>query len=227
MNDLALFDLDHTLLPIDSDFEWGQFLVRQGVVDAAAFRARNEAFFAQYQAGTLDPSEYLEFALGTLAAFDPAQLRDLQAQYMRDVIAPAIRPEARALLQRHRDAGDLVGIITATNAFVTAPIARAFGVEHLIAARPELDARGHPTGKLNGTPTQGQGKVTHMHAWLDGLGRPFDSFERSYFYSDSHNDIPLLAVVSHPVATNPSATLTQHATAQGWPLLHLFDASVQ
>jgi HAD superfamily hydrolase (TIGR01490 family) len=227
MNDLALFDLDHTLLPIDSDFEWGQFLVRQGVVDAAAFRARNEAFFAQYQAGTLDPSEYLEFALGTLAAFDPAQLRDLQAQYMRDVIEPAMRPAARALLQRHRDAGDLVGIITATNAFVTAPIARAFGVEHLIAAQPELDGRGHPTGKLVGTPTQGQGKVTHMHAWLDGLGRPFDSFERSYFYSDSHNDIPLLAVVSHPVATNPSATLTQHATAQGWPLLHLFDASVQ
>lgn len=227
MNHLALFDLDHTLLPIDSDFEWGQFLVRQGVVDAAAFQRRNEAFFAQYQAGTLDPVEYLEFALGTLAGFDPAHLQELQTRYMRDVIAPAIRPQARALLRRHQEAGDLVAIITATNAFVTAPIARALDVQHLIAARPELDAHGHPTGKLAGAPTQGHGKVTHMHAWLEGLGRPFDSFERSYFYSDSHNDIPLLSVVSHPVATNPSARLHEHATALGWPLLHLFDASVQ
>ncbi|WP_036170496.1 HAD family phosphatase [Massilia sp. 9096] len=223
MTNLALFDLDHTLLPIDSDFEWGQFLVRQGVVDADAYQRRNEAFFAQYQAGTLDPVEYLEFALGTLAGFAPDQLRALQDKYMREVIEPAIRPQARALLQRHVDAGDLVAIITATNAFVTAPIARAFQVEHLIAARPELDERGHPTGKLAGAPTQGQGKVTHMHAWLDGLGRPFDGFERSYFYSDSHNDIPLLSVVSHPVATNPSARLTEHASAQGWPLLHLFN----
>jgi len=223
MNTLALFDLDHTLLPIDSDYEWGQFLVRHGVVDAAEYARRNDAFFAQYQAGTLDPVEYLEFALGTLAGFAPETLQRLQADYMAEVIAPAIKPAARKLLQQHVDAGDLVAIITATNAFVTAPIARALGVEHLIAARPELDAQGHPTGRLAGTPTQGQGKVTHMHAWLDGLGRPFDSFERSYFYSDSHNDIPLLSVVSHPVATNPSAKLAQHATALGWPLLHLFN----
>jgi HAD superfamily hydrolase (TIGR01490 family) len=223
MSKLALFDLDHTLLPIDSDFEWGQFLVRRGVVDAQAYQQRNEAFFAQYQAGTLDPVEYLEFALGTLAGFDPARLQELHAQYMREVIAPAIRPQALALVRRHLEAGDLVAIITATNAWLTAPIARAFEVEHLIAARPELDGRGHPTGRLAGTPTQGQGKVTHMHAWLDGLGRPFDSFERSWFYSDSHNDIPLLEVVSHPVATNPSARLAQHATALGWPLLQLFN----
>jgi HAD superfamily hydrolase (TIGR01490 family) len=223
MNTLALFDLDHTLLPIDSDYEWGQFLVRHGVVDAVEYGRRNDAFFAQYQAGTLDPVEYLEFALGTLAGFAPATLARLQADYMAEVIEPAIKPAARGLLQRHADAGDLVAIITATNAFVTAPIARALGVGHLIAARPELDAQGHPTGRLAGTPTQGQGKVTHMHAWLDGLGRPFDGFERSYFYSDSHNDIPLLSVVSHPVATNPSAKLAQHATALGWPLLHLFN----
>ncbi|RYF00596.1 MAG: HAD family hydrolase [Oxalobacteraceae bacterium] len=223
MNTLALFDLDHTLLPIDSDYEWGQFLVRHSVVDAVEYGRRNDAFFAQYQAGTLDPVEYLEFALGTLAGFAPATLQRLQADYMAEVIRPAIKPAATALLQRHRDAGDLVAIITATNAFVTAPIAAALGVEHLIAARPELDAAGHPTGRLAGTPTQGQGKVTHMHAWLDGLGRPFDGFERSYFYSDSHNDIPLLSVVSHPVATNPSAKLAQHATALGWPLLHLFN----
>jgi HAD superfamily hydrolase (TIGR01490 family) len=223
MTKLALFDLDHTLLPIDSDYEWGQFLVREKVVDAEQYQRRNDAFFAQYQAGTLDPVEYLEFALGTLAGFTPERLRDLQERYMLDVIEPAIRPRARALLQEHVDGGDLVAIITATNAFITAPIARAFGVEHLIAARPELDERGHPTGKLAGTPTQGQGKVTHMHAWLDGLKQPFDSFERSYFYSDSHNDIPLLSVVSHPVATNPSARLTEYASAHGWPLLHLFN----
>jgi HAD superfamily hydrolase (TIGR01490 family) len=223
MSNLALFDLDHTLLPIDSDYEWGQFLVRKNVVDAEAYQRRNDAFFAQYQAGALDPVEYLEFALGTLAGFDPADLARLQASYMREVIEPAIRPAARALLDQHRAAGDLVAIITATNAFITAPIARALEVEHLIAARPELDGRGHPTGRLAGTPTQGHGKVTHMHAWLDGLGRPFDSFERSYFYSDSHNDIPLLSVVSHPVATNPSARLAQHATTLGWPLLHLFN----
>lgn len=223
MTDLALFDLDHTLLPIDSDYEWGQFLVRKGAVDADAFRRRNDAFFAQYQAGTLDPAEYLEFALGTLAGFDPDRLRALQADYVREVIEPAIRPSARALLQKHVDAGDLVAIITATNAFVTAPIARLLDVEHLIAARPVLDDRGHPTGKLDGTPTQGEGKVVHMHAWLDGLGKPFDGFERTYFYSDSHNDIPLLSVVSHPVATNPSARLAAHAHAQGWPLLHLFN----
>jgi HAD superfamily hydrolase (TIGR01490 family) len=223
MSKLALFDLDHTLLPIDSDFEWGQFLVRNKVVDCDAYQRRNEEFFAQYQAGSLDPVEYLEFALGTLAGFDPAHLQALHAQYMRDVIAPAIRPQAVALLQKHLDAGDLVAIITATNGWLTAPIARALNVEHLIAARPQLDERGHPTGKLLGTPTQGHGKVVHMHAWLESLGRPFDTFEQSWFYSDSHNDIPLLSVVSHPVATNPSAKLAQHASSLGWPLLHLFN----
>jgi len=223
MKNLALFDLDHTLLPIDSDYEWGRFLVRHGVVDAEQYQRRNDAFFAQYQAGTLDPAEYLEFVLGTLAGFEPQRLRALQAQYLDEVIEPAISPRARALLQQHVDAGDLVAIITATNAWLTGPIAQKFGVEHLIAARPELDEQGHPTGKLAGTPTQGHGKVVHLHAWLATLGRPFDSFERSYFYSDSHNDLPLLSVVSHPVATNPSATLSQHATASGWPLLHLFN----
>jgi HAD superfamily hydrolase (TIGR01490 family) len=223
MNKLALFDLDHTLLPIDSDYEWGQFLVRIGAVDAAAYARRNDAFFAQYQAGTLDPVEYLEFALGTLARFPRRELDAMHAQYMAEVIEPTVRPAALELVQRHLDAGDLVAIITATNHYVTAPIARLFGVEHHIAAMPETDAGGNLTGKLAGTPTSGPGKVTHMHAWLNRLERPFDSFESSHFYSDSHNDIPLLSVVSHPVATNPSAALASHAHAQGWPLLHLFN----
>ncbi|GGX91866.1 HAD-IB family hydrolase [Massilia dura] len=219
---LALFDLDHTLLPIDSDYEWGQFLCRQGAVDAAAFARRNDEFFAQYQAGTLDPVEYLEFALGTLATFDPAQLAGLQQQFMSEVIEPNILPSARALLQRHLDAGDLVAIVTATNHFVTAPIAKAFGVDYLIAALPEI-VDGRITGRLNGTPTQGHGKILHTRAWLEQMGKTLEHFDHVYFYSDSHNDLPLLSIVSHPVATNPNAVLTRHANEQGWTLLHLFN----
>jgi HAD superfamily hydrolase (TIGR01490 family) len=223
MKHLALFDLDHTLLPIDSDYEWGQFLVRTGAVDAAEFKRRNDDFFAQYQAGTLDPVEYLEFALGTLARFPRRQLDAMHEQFMAEVIQPAIRPRARDLVRRHLDDGDLVAIITATNRFVTEPIARQFGAPHLIAALPQTDEHGNITGKLQGAPTSGAGKVTHMHAWLATLGTPFEAFERSHFYSDSHNDIPLLSVVSHPVATNPNTALATHATALGWPLLHLFN----
>jgi HAD superfamily hydrolase (TIGR01490 family) len=223
MMKLALFDLDHTLLPIDSDFEWGQFLCRVGAVDAVEFKRRNEEFFAQYQAGTLDPVEYLEFSLGTLASFEPGQLAELQQQYMTEVVMPNILPAARALLQKHLDAGDLVAIVTATNHFVVAPIAKAFGVEHLIAAMPERDAAGRITGKLLGTPTQGEGKIVHTKAWLEKLGHSLDSFESVHFYSDSHNDLPLLSIVSHPIATNPNAKLSEHATAQGWPLIHLFN----
>ncbi len=223
MKNLALFDLDHTLLPIDSDYEWGQFLVRTGAVDPVAFKRANDDFFDQYKAGTLDPVEYLEFALGTLARFTRPELDAMHAQFMREVITPAIRPQARALLQQHHDAGDLVCIITATNRFVTAPIAAALGVEHLIAAIPEEDAHGNLTGKLLGSPTSGPGKVTHTHAWLEKIGTPLSGFGSSHFYSDSHNDIPLLSVVTHPVATNPNAALSAHATSLGWPSLQLFN----
>ncbi len=223
MKNLALFDLDHTLLPIDSDYEWGQFLVRIGAVDAHEFKRRNDEFFAQYQAATLDPVEYLAFALGTLARFTRPQLDAMHARFMDEVITPAILPQARALLRKHQDAGDLVCIITATNRFVTAPIAAALGVEHLIAAVPEEDGAGNLTGKLLGSPTSGPGKVTHTHAWLEQIGTPLGGFGSSHFYSDSHNDIPLLSVVTHPVATNPNAALTAHATSLGWPLLQLFN----
>lgn len=223
MTNLTLFDLDHTLLPLDSDYEWGQFLARVGAVDPIAFAQRNADFFAQYQAGTLDPVEYLEFALGTLARFPRRQLDDWHLQFMQEVIQPAVLPVAHALVRQHQDAGDLVVIITATNRFVTAPIARVFGVDHLIAAEPELTAAGDITGKLQGIPTSGIGKVKHLETWLGAKGKSLDSFERSTFYSDSQNDIPLLSVVTHPVATNPNAKLTAHAKAHDWPILHLFD----
>lgn len=220
---LALFDLDHTLIPLDSDYEWGQFLARIGAVDPVAFAKRNGEFFAQYQAGTMDPVEYLEFALGTLAQFKRAQLDQWHAQFMHEVINPAILPPARDLIQRHRDAGDLTAIVTATNRFVTAPIAQAFGVEHLIAAEPEMTPDGELTGKLKGIPTSGAGKVAHTQRWLADMGKSLDQFERSHFYSDSQNDIPLLSAVTHPVATNPNAKLAAHAKAHGWPTLKLFN----
>ncbi|RZI41446.1 HAD family hydrolase [Herbaspirillum sp. HC18] len=220
---LALFDLDNTLIPLDSDYEWGQFLVRIGAVDADEFARRNADFYAQYEAGTLDPVEYLEFALGTLAQFPRKQLDAWRGQFMEEVIHPVIRPVAQDLVKRHRDAGDQVAIITATNKFVTEPIAGLFGVDNLIAAEPETTSDGEITGKLLGIPTSGPGKVVHTNRWLSGQGKSLGSFERSYFYSDSQNDIPLLSAVTNPIATNPNALLKAHAHAQGWPILTLFD----
>jgi HAD superfamily hydrolase (TIGR01490 family) len=220
---LALFDLDHTLLPLDSDYEWGQFLVRIGAVDAEAFAQRNAEFFHRYQIGTLDPVEYLEFAFGILAQFPRTQLDDWHRRFMAEVIEPAIRPVARNLVDKHRTAGDLIAIVTATNRFVTGPIARAFGVENLIAAEAEMTVDGNFTGKPTGTPPYGPGKVVNTTQWLTALGKSFDDFERIHFYSDSQNDIPLLSLATHPVATNPNAKLTAHAQAHGWPILNLFD----
>jgi len=220
---LALFDLDHTLIPLDSDHEWGQFLSRIGAVDPVAFSRRNDEFFAQYQAGTIDPAEYLEFALGNMARFKRQQLDQWHKQFMQEIIQPSIRQEALDLIRRHREAGDLLGIVTATNRFVTEPIARAFGIEHLIAAEPEYTAEGEFTGRLKGIPTSGAGKLTHTQDWLASMGKSLDSFERSHFYSDSQNDIPLLSAVTHPVATNPNAKLAAHAKERGWPILNLFN----
>lgn len=223
MSTLAIFDLDHTLLPLDSDYEWGQFLCRIGAVEPIAFAERNAVFYQQYQNGTLDPIEYLHFAFGTLAKFPRAQLDSWHLQFMEQVIHPAITPAARALVQKHQDAGAETVIITATNRFVTAPIAHALGVVNLIAAEPELDGAGEFTGRPLGTPPFGAGKVTNLTAWLGAQQQALDEFGASYFYSDSQNDIPLLSVVTHPVATNPNDRLAAHAQAQGWPILHLFN----
>lgn len=223
MSKLAIFDLDHTLLPLDSDYEWGQFMCRIGAVDATAFSQRNAVFFQQYQNGTLDPVAYLQFAFDTLAGFTKAQREAWHQQFMYEVIEPSITPAARALVQKHQDNGDLTMIITATNRFVTAPIAQAFGVANLIAAEPELTDDGEFTGKHSGIPPFGAGKVSNLTTWLAARNMALSDFGASYFYSDSQNDIPLLSIVTHPVATNPNARLAEHARAHGWPTLSLFN----
>ncbi|MBY0574237.1 MAG: HAD-IB family hydrolase [Undibacterium sp.] len=226
MQNLALFDLDHTLLPLDSDYEWGKFLTqvlpRSGEVNAQEFSRRNSEYFLQYQHGSLDPVAYLEFALGTLAHFPRAQLDAWHAQFMQEVIQPALLAPAFEIIKQHQEQDDLVAIITATNRFVTEPIATALGIKHLMAAEPELDQSGNITGKLYGVPSSGIGKVVHLQAWLKQHGKDMRDFPKTYFYSDSHNDIPLLSIVSHPIATNPSTTLLAHAEKKAWTLLYLF-----
>lgn len=219
---LALFDLDHTLLPIDSDYEWGQFAVRLGIVDASHHRSENDRFYRQYQQGTLDIHEYLSFQVGPLGAHSCEQLADWHARFMDEVIRPAIRPTALELVARHLDAGDLCAIVTATNEFVTGPIAKAFGVEHLIATTLEC-VDGRFTGRARGTPTYREGKVARTGDWLRALGHDWGSFERSWCYSDSSNDLPLMSHVTDPVATNPDDRLAAHAREHGWPVLRLFE----
>jgi HAD superfamily hydrolase (TIGR01490 family) len=221
---LALFDLDHTLLPIDSDFEWGSLLARKGAVDSAWFARRNAEFYEQYKAGTLDMRAFLAFGLAPLAENDRATLDAWHRDFMRDVIEPNIHERALRMVATHRDAGDLCAIVTATNAFVTAPIARRFGVEHLIATIPE-QVDGRFTGGVRGEPCFRDGKVSRVTAWLESLGASWDSFASSTFYSDSRNDIALLERVTNAVATNPDDTLRAHAITRQWKILSLFDDS--
>ena len=208
---LALFDLDHTLLPLDSDYQWADFLARTGRAgDPEIARARNEDLMRRYNAGELTAEEAAEFMLGLLAAHPPHDLAHWHEQFMQDVIRPSIRPEAVDLVRGHLDAGDLCAIVTATNSFVTGPIARAFGVPHLIATDPQY-VSGRYTGKIQGTPSFKHGKVTRVNEWLANMGLGLANFERSHFYSDSINDLPLLEVVTHPVVTNPSPSLNEIA----------------
>jgi len=215
---LALFDLDNTLLAGDSDFEWAQFLIEQGVLDREVYEARNEEFFAQYKAGTLDIYEFLDFQLKPLSRHPRAVLETWHREFMTRKILPIVRDSARELVERHR--GDLRAIITATNSFVTGPIAAAFGVEHLIATEPE-ERDGEFIGQVTDIPCFREGKVQRLETWLETQGRSLDSFEQSWFYSDSLNDLPLLAKVTHPVAVDPDDTLRAHAQAHGWPVMSL------
>jgi len=218
---LALFDLDHTLLPIDSDYAWGEFTQAIGWTDPVAFKARNDAFYEHYKAGTLDVHAYVRFATEAVRLHGPQAAAAAHARFMDEVIRPAIRPQALELLAAHRRAGDRMIIITATNEFVTTPIARALGVEELIAVRLERGSDGWLTGGIDGVPSMRDGKVTRMNEWLRVRGLGWSDVE-STFYSDSINDRFLLEQVDHPVATNPDASLRALALQRGWRILELF-----
>uniref|UniRef100_UPI00333EBA28 HAD family hydrolase n=1 Tax=Castellaniella defragrans TaxID=75697 RepID=UPI00333EBA28 len=221
---LALFDLDHTLLPFDSDYQWADFLARTGRAgDPQAARQRNDELMRRYNEGTLSAQEAADFMLGLLKLASHEELARWHEAYMAEVVLPGILPAARALVARHRGAGALCAIVTATNEFVTTPIARALDIPHLIATVPERDAQGGYTGRIDGTPSFQAGKVLRVRQWLDSLDRELEDFDESWFYSDSMNDLPLLEVVSHPVATNPSAALRTLANARGWRVLDLFE----
>ena len=212
---LAIFDLDHTLLAGDSDYAWGQFLISRGAVAREEYERENERYYAQYRAGELDIYEFLAFALRPLAEHDRATLDSWHAEFMRTHIAPMMRPEAFDWIAQHRARGDTLLIITATNRFITAPIAAAFGIEHLLATDPE-ERDGRFTGRVAGTPCFREGKITRLQAWL---AERADTLAGSWFYSDSHNDLPLLCAVTNPVAVRPDPILAAHAERHGWPIL--------
>ncbi len=217
---LALFDLDNTLLAGDSDFEWAQFLIAKGVLDREVHAAKNQAFYDDYKAGTLDIRAFLAFQLAPLARHDRAELDAWHREFMAARIRPIIGNPARALVRRHLEADDLCAIVTATNSFVTGPICREFGIPHLVATVPAQE-NGRFTGAARGTPAFREGKIARVEAWLETQGLWWGSFDETRFYSDSLNDLPLLEKVSHPVAVDPDDTLRAHAARKGWPIMRL------
>ncbi|MGE0097675.1 MAG: HAD family hydrolase [Hydrogenophaga sp.] len=220
---LALFDLDHTLIPLDSDHAWGEFTVELGWREAESFSQANDRFYAAYQAGALDIHEYVRFATGAVREHGRAQAAQAHERFMQQVICPAMTEAARHLVRTHQDAGDQVVIVTATNEFVTRPIARAFGVDELIAIELQTDERGEPTGEIRGVPSFREGKVARVEQWLAARGLDWSLVQHSTFYSDSMNDLPLLEKVHEPVATNPDARLRAVALERGWRILNLFE----
>ncbi|WP_133013161.1 HAD family hydrolase [Marinomonas flavescens] len=216
---LAIFDLDGTLLSGDSDYAWGEFLVEKGLVDTQAYKEANDRFFEQYQSGTLDIYEYMAFSLAPLTLFNNEELIKLHNTFMAEKVAPMMQDKAKALLKHHKDQGHFLLMITATNQFVTGPIADALGMDHIIAPIPEI-INNRYTGKTVGVPSFQEGKVTRLNDWLAETGH---SMEGSYFYSDSRNDLPLLELVTHPVAVDADPTLTEIAKERGWPHISLRD----
>lgn len=218
---LVLFDLDNTLLAGDSDYLWGEFLVEKGIVDGVAYREANERFYEQYREGCLDIAEFLRFALKPLAENEPDRLYAWREDFIEAKIKPILLAAAHALIDKHRQAGDLPVVITATNCFVTEPIARLYGIEHLIATTPEF-VDGRYTGRFEGVPCFQEGKVKRLDEWIQQNDH---GLEDSWFYSDSHNDLPLLVKVSNPVAVDPDETLRAVALEKGWPVISLRDGS--
>ncbi|UCE88201.1 MAG: HAD family hydrolase [Pseudomonadota bacterium] len=217
---LAIFDLDNTLLAGDSDYLWGRFLVDKGIVDGAAYEEKNRRFYEDYKAGNLDIYKFLAFSLRPLAENDPTVLNALHREFMGQCILPIVAPGATALLAKHRARGDFLLIITATNRFVTAPIAAMLEVDDLLATDPE-QVEGRYTGEVSGVPCYKEGKVQRLEQWLRNTQH---DLKDSWFYSDSHNDLPLLERVTHPVAVDPDEILADHATARGWETISLRDS---
>lgn len=217
---LAIFDLDNTLLGGDSDYLWGMFLVENNLVDGDHYARENERFYREYDEGTLDIFEFLQFSLKPLSENSPELLQELRERFMQEQIEPIILQAGRDLIKKHEKSGDVMLIITATNSFVTSPIAESLGIEHLIATEPEI-VDGRYTGKVAGEPSYREGKVNRLQTWLQQHNQ---ALEGSSFYSDSHNDIPLLELVDNPVAVDPDRALTQHATVKGWPIISLRDS---
>lgn len=217
---LALFDLDNTLLAGDSDYNWSLFLIKQGLLDEKTHHERNEQFYLDYKNGNLDIYKFLAFQLKPLSEHSMADLNALHAKYMDTVIRPMMTQKAQDLVNQHKAQGDLCLVITATNSFVTKPIAQAYGIAHLIGTDPEM-VNGAYTGGVAGVPSFQEGKVTRLKQWLAERGQALADFEQSYFYSDSHNDLPLMKLVTHPVAVDADAKLTDYAQQHGWPHISL------
>jgi HAD superfamily hydrolase (TIGR01490 family) len=215
---LTLFDLDNTLLAGDSDYGWGQFLIEAGVLDADVYERRNAEFFADYKAGRLDIHAFLDFQLRPLAEHEPAQLLAWRERFLMEKIQPMLLPAARSIVDERIAAGDLVAVVTSTNSFVTRPIAAMYGIEHVVATEPEAVA-GRFTGRVSGEPCFQAGKLVCVNAWLGRQQRRLGDFTESWFYSDSHNDLPLLGATTHPVAVDPDPILAEHARRHGWPVL--------
>ena len=218
--ELALFDLDNTLLSGDSDYEWAQFLIEEGVLDRGRYEAENRRFYDQYKAGTLDIFEFLDFQLAPLAHYPRERLDRWHEAFMERKIRPIIRDKGRSLLRRHQDHGSLCAIITSTNAFVTGPIARELGIAHLLATEIE-EIDGRFSGRARGTPCFREGKIERLDQWLLDQGASVQSFSTSWFYSDSRNDLPLLERVAHPVAVDPDDALRSTALERGWEVISL------
>jgi HAD superfamily hydrolase (TIGR01490 family) len=219
---LCLFDLDDTLLPLDSDKAWCDFVVELSWVDGPSFRARSEEFYAQYKAKQLDVHAYIAFVVEPLRQRSAYELAQAHERFMAEVITPQLRPAALDLVRQHQSQGDAIALVTATNEFVTAPIARALGIEELLAVQLERSAEGVFTGRIHGTPTYREGKVLRVEQWLHARGQRWTQFGKISVYSDSANDLPLLERATHPVATNPTEELQAIAQARGWPTLKLF-----
>jgi HAD superfamily hydrolase (TIGR01490 family) len=214
---LAIFDLDNTLIADDSDYLWGQFLVDQGIVDKSYYESANAKFYDDYKQGTLDIVEFLRFSLKPLADNNPEQLYRWRAQFIEQAIKPLLLTPAQQLIDKHRNRGDTLLVITATNRFVTEPIVRLYGIDNLLATTPEF-IDGRYTGGFNGIPCFREGKVKLLEAWLTGSS---ETLQDSWFYSDSHNDLPLLKLVDHPVAVDPDEKLAEFADAANWPVISL------